>query len=99
MNRTLILAIGIYYAVISFASVCAAVIDKRRARRRGARRIPEATLLGLAFVGGALFMYLTMLAVRHKTLHPKFMIGLPAIMLLHASVFAAVVFCFDLSIL
>lgn len=36
-------------------------------------------------------MYITMKAIRHKTLHKKFMIGLPLLILLHGVLAAAVI--------
>ena len=44
-------------------------------------RIPEAQLLLISALGGSVAMYLTMQTLRHKTQHPKFMIGIPAIMI------------------
>lgn len=36
-----------------------------------------------AALGGAAAMYVTMKAIRHKTLHKKFMVGLPVFIILH----------------
>ncbi len=71
--------------IIIINIVCAAVCiaDKIKAKRH-TRRISEKTLFALSFAGGALFMYITMRLVRHKTLHKRFMIGLPLIILLHS---------------
>lgn len=55
--------------------------DKRRARAHR-RRVPERTLLLLAALGGSPAMLVTMRIIRHKTRHPKFMIGLPVLLLL-----------------
>ena len=41
----------------------------------------EATLVLISALGGSLAMYATMLFVRHKTKHKRFMIGLPLIMI------------------
>ncbi len=54
-------------------------------------RIPEAQLLLISALGGSVGMYLTMQAIRHKTQHPKFMIGIPAIMLLQLALAAFIV--------
>ena len=54
--------------------------DKSRARR-GARRIPEATLLLFAILGGSVGGILGMLLFRHKTRHAAFALGLPLILL------------------
>ena len=54
--------------------------DKQRARH-GAWRIPESTLMGVALAGGSIGAMGGMYLVRHKTRHPKFYIGIPAIMI------------------
>lgn len=56
-------------------------IDKYRARN-GKWRIPEATLLMLAVVGGSVGAWLGMKAWHHKTRHMKFRYGVPVILLL-----------------
>lgn len=61
----------IYLAIVSLVTFIAYAIDKQKAKK-GAWRIPEATLLGLSFFGGALGGYLAMYAVRHKTKKLKF---------------------------
>lgn len=63
------------------ASVMAIVVtvwDKRRARRQ-AWRVPERTLWLVSVLGGSVATYLTMCVIRHKTLHRRFMWGLPAL--------------------
>ncbi|MCI1955482.1 MAG: DUF1294 domain-containing protein [Oscillospiraceae bacterium] len=67
--------------IINLASALVTVSDKRRARRH-LWRVPEHTLLALAFLGGAPAMLFTMLLIRHKTRHLKFMAGLPLIIFL-----------------
>lgn len=69
-----------YLGAVSLAAVCAAVCDKIWAVR-GEWRIPENALLLFGAFGGSAAMYLTMLLIRHKTRHPKFMLGLPIVML------------------
>ena len=66
-------------------AVCTAAVliiawDKNRARRHD-WRVPENTMWLVALVGGSAAMYLTMLVVRHKTRHRRFMIGLPLLIL------------------
>ena len=56
--------------------------DKYKAMKK-VWRIPEATLLGLAAIGGSLGAWLGMVLFRHKTRHPKFYLGIPVLMLLH----------------
>lgn len=53
--------------------------DKRRARKKH-WRISEATLLGVAALGGSIGCLIGMYTVRHKTLRPKFTIGIPLIL-------------------
>lgn len=64
--------------------------DKRRAGNNGAR-IPEATLLGLALIGGSIGAYAGMRYFRHKTLKGRFRILFWAIVLLQAAVVALVI--------
>lgn len=85
-------ALGAYLIAISLLAIFLTIHDKRRARQHG-RRIPERTLMLVGLAGGALAMYLTMRAIRHKTLHRKFMWGLPAEIALQAILACAAVFC------
>ena len=55
-------------------------IDKWKAKK-SKWRVPEATLLGLAVVGGSIGAWLGMKAWHHKTLHRKFKYGIPAIII------------------
>ena len=73
----------IYMAAVSVGSIIVTVLDKAAAKRH-AWRVPERTLLILAALGGAPAMLVTMLIIRHKTRHLKFMLGLPLIILLQA---------------
>ena len=73
--------ITIYLIVISLLAVFLTLRDKRAARRQK-WRVKERTLLLVSALGGSAAMLLTMLAVRHKTKHAKFMIGIPVIMAL-----------------
>lgn len=50
--------------------------DKQKAQNKG-WRVPELNLFMLAFVGGALGVFLGMRVFRHKTKHYSFMIGIP----------------------
>jgi len=43
-------------------------------------RIPEATLMGIAVIGGSIGCLCGMYTVRHKTRHLKFTLGIPAIL-------------------
>ena len=72
---------------ISVIAIGMTVYDKlaSKVKSRSQNRIPEANLMAVAAIGGAAAMELTMLLIRHKTRHPKFMIGLPLIILVHAA--------------
>ncbi len=74
-------ALLIYIAVLSLLAVLYTAADKRRAQTHR-WRVPEATLWGIAALGGAAAMWLTMQAIRHKTRHRSFMVGLPLLALL-----------------
>jgi len=54
-------------------------IDKWKAKHKQ-WRVPEATLLGVALIGGSIGALLGMMVWRHKTKHKKFTIGLPLIL-------------------
>lgn len=70
-------------AIVSLLAVRETIKDKRAAERHG-RRTSEYTLLLLGLFGGAVAEFVTMLIIRHKTRHLKFMLGLPGIILMHA---------------
>ena len=71
----------IYYLLgINLLTFLVYGIDKRKAKK-GRWRIPEATLLLLAAIGGSIGALLGMQAFRHKTKHKKFLIGVPLILL------------------
>ena len=55
-------------------------IDKLKAKK-GKWRIPEATLLLLAIVGGSIGAWCGMKVWHHKTLHKKFKYGIPLILI------------------
>lgn len=81
----------LYLAVISAISVIVTLYDKRAAKKHPKHRIRERTLIFLGIIGGAVAEYFTMLLIRHKTKHTKFMVGLPIIILIHIAI---VVFLF-----
>ncbi len=74
-----------YLVTVSAVTVCVTVYDKLAAQN-GRWRIPEKTLLTLGILGGAFAELATMKIIRHKTKHPRFMIGLPVMILLHAAI-------------
>ena len=75
-------SILIDFAVISLITAIVTVYDKKAAKKYPKNRVPEKILFLLAIIGGSVAEYLTMLKIRHKTKHKRFMIGLPIIILL-----------------
>ena len=55
-----------YLFIISWIAFFVYAVDKKKAVKNR-RRVPEKTLLGLSFFGGAIGGYLAMYLVRHKT--------------------------------
>ena len=70
-----------YLLAINVATFLVYGIDKLKAKR-AKWRIPEATLLLLAAVGGSIGAWLGMKVWHHKTLHMKFRYGVPLILLM-----------------
>ena len=77
--------IWVYLGAVNLLAALMTVWDKRKAKKKK-RRIPESDLLWVAAAGGSPLMLLAMLLVRHKTRHPKFMVGLPFILLVQGAV-------------
>ncbi len=69
----------VYLLIINAASFVLMLADKYKAKKN-LWRIPEATLIGVAVLGGSLGSLLGMYGIRHKTKHPKFSIGIPMIL-------------------
>jgi len=65
-----------YLILINALGFALMLLDKRFAKKRR-RRIPEATLMGVAALGGSVGSWVGMYLVRHKTRHPKFYLGIP----------------------
>ncbi|MBQ4091381.1 MAG: DUF1294 domain-containing protein [Clostridia bacterium] len=75
-----------YIAIISLVSIVVCIYDKKISKKnRVELRTPEKTLLILSALGGSVAMLVTMLIIRHKTKHVKFMLGIPAIILVQAA--------------
>ena len=91
--KVLLLVFLIYYVIISIVGISLTVSDKQKAIR-GQWRIPEATIMLCGLLGAALPIYVTMKKIRHKTKHNKFMIGLPAEMILHILILIAIICLF-----
>ena len=79
MTATLIILI--YLITINVVTFFLYGMDKWKAKR-SKWRIPEATLLGLAVIGGSIGAWLGMKAWHHKTMHKKFKYGIPIIIII-----------------
>ena len=71
----------LWLAVINLAAFVLMAADKSRAKRQGARRIPEKTLFLSALLGGSVGAILGMQLFRHKTKHWYFVWGMPLILI------------------
>lgn len=78
----LIRVLIIYYLLINVVAFTAYGIDKRKAMRNQ-WRIPEFTLITLAFIGGFAGAPLGMLIFHHKTRKLKFRLLIPVAVILH----------------
>lgn len=80
-----------YLIFIAAVSISVTIYDKLAAKK-SRRRISENTLMIMGLLGGAAPMLITMLLIRHKTRHIKFMLGLPAEIIVHLAVIWSVFF-------
>lgn len=83
----------VFIIVINLVAAVVCIADKIKAIYKK-RRVSEKALFTISFLGGAILMYLTMLVIRHKTKHKRFMVGLPLIILLHAVILLFVIHYF-----
>ncbi len=74
--------LSVLVIAVSFLSVILTAYDKLAAKLLPHHRVPEAVLLAFSVLGGSVAMYVTMQILNHKTLHKKFMIGIPVILAL-----------------
>lgn len=81
-----IMYVALYMAAVSLVAIVLTYVDKCLARR-DLHRIQEDTLMLWAGLGGAAAMLLSMLCFRHKTKHPKFMVGLPIMIAIQGLIF------------
>ena len=75
----MITLILLYLLIINAAAFALMLVDKWKAKKNR-WRIPEATLMGAAALGGSIGALAGMYLVRHKTQHPKFTLGIPVIL-------------------
>lgn len=70
-----------YLVLVNALAFLLMLSDKLKAKK-GAWRIPEATLIAVAALGGSIGAIFGMYLFRHKTRHLKFRLGLPLIIVL-----------------
>lgn len=75
----------IYLLLVNITSFVMFGIDKYRAVHKK-WRIPESRLLTSAIIGGSAGAVLGMLVWHHKTLRPKFFLGVPAIIIVQTAI-------------
>ena len=81
----------IYLAAVNLLGAGAVVLDKWLARH-GRRRIRERTLFLYCWLGGCPLTWLAMKCCRHKTLHKRFMLGIPAIFILQIAIAVGILY-------
>ena len=69
-----------YLVIINIIGFLSMWIDKVKAKK-GSWRISEKNLFIVAMLGGSIGSMLGMKTVRHKTKHKKFVIGMPAVLI------------------
>lgn len=69
----------LYLLIINAIGFLLMLADKYKAKKN-LWRIPEATLMTVAAIGGSIGSLIGMYTVRHKTKHPKFTLGIPLIL-------------------
>ena len=74
----------IYLTIINVVTFFVYGIDKYKAKH-AKWRIPEATLLLLAAIGGSIGAWCGMKVWHHKTMHKKFKYGVPVIFILQVA--------------
>ena len=79
----------LYLLIVNAIGFVLMLGDKRMAQKK-LWRIPEATLMPVAAIGGSIGSLIGMYTFRHKTRHVKFTLGIPAILAVQV---AAVFLC------
>lgn len=77
----------LYLLIINAIGFVLMLVDKHKARKN-LWRIPEATLMTAAALGGSIGCLLGMYTVRHKTRHLTFTLGIPLILAAQAALAA-----------
>lgn len=91
MTKYIIIALIAYFVLINLITCIVYGIDKRKAEK-GKWRIPEATLIMLAAIGGSIGALYGMKHYHHKTQKIKFYLGVPVIFLLQIALLIFILF-------
>lgn len=94
MNKWI--AILTYLVIVNVAGFLMAFIDKRKAIKNK-WRVPEKSLFLSAILGGGIGLYMGFKTFRHKTLHKRFMIGVPLIVILQLLIIIFFIIQFKIS--
>ncbi len=78
MNK-IFAVIGIIYILAANVYAVYLTVHDKKASMTNKKRVSENTLMIVAALSGCVGMYLAMRVIHHKTKHPKFMLGIPAI--------------------
>ena len=77
--RYFIIGIATYIVLVNLTAFVLYGVDKQKAKKH-LWRIPEATLIGVALLGGSVGALTGMRVFHHKTRHIKFYVGIPVIL-------------------
>ncbi len=80
-----------YVIAVNLIGFAAMGLDKFKAKNH-AWRIPESTLFFIAIIGGSIGSILGMRVFHHKTLHKKFTIGMPLILIIQIALVLVLIF-------
>lgn len=72
--------LAVYLLLVNALGFLLMLVDKQKAKKNK-WRIREATLMGVAVIGGSIGSLIGMYTFRHKTKHLKFVLGIPAILI------------------
>lgn len=82
MKSLIVQLLPFYLTAVCLIGFLLMLADKRRAQKKQ-WRISQKALFCAAALGGALGVLAGMFAFRHKTRHPSFLFGIPALFLLN----------------
>lgn len=71
-----------YLFIVNAAGLILMLVDKQKAKLHR-YRIPEATLMTVAAIGGSIGSLAGMYLFHHKTRKPKFYLGIPFFLIIH----------------